>query len=60
MLLLMQDIITLKCLGSIFPILSALSKMLSPVSPHVVYVAWTKLVIIYELVAHSSSTVLIV
>ena len=57
MFLLMKASILLKGPVSLLPSVSALSKLLFCASCHVVCVAWTKVVIIYELVAHYSVTV---
>ena len=52
MLLLMQGRIFLKGTVSILPIVIELTKLLLRTSLHTVYVAWNKVVNIYELVSH--------
>ena len=52
----MKVIIPLKGLVYLFPCVSALSNLLLRVSRHMVYAAWAKVVIIYELVDHYSIT----
>ena len=52
MLLLMQGGILIEYPISILP--SALIKLIFRASRHMVYVSWSKVVIIYEIVAHSS------
>ena len=56
MMLLMQDSIFLEGPVSLFSSLGALSKIILRASLHVVYVAWTKAVVVYDLVAYSSIT----
>ena len=56
MFLPVQVIILLKLLVYLFPIVSGLIKLLLRASRHVVYIVWTQVVILYEIVAHSSIT----
>ena len=56
MLLLTKGSIFLEGPVSLFPSVSALSKFLLRASCHVVYVAWTNVVIIYEFVSNSTIT----
>ena len=60
MLLLMQGSILLGGLVSILPNVSALIKLLLQASRHAVYVDWTKVVFVYELVFHSSISMFLV
>ena len=55
----MQGSIFLEGPIPLFPSISALGELLLRFIRHVVYVAWTKLMIIYELVAQSSITILL-
>ena len=54
MFLLMQGSILLDGQVSIFPNVSSLSNIFLCASHHVVYVAWTQVVVVYEVVVHSS------
>ena len=56
MMLLMQGNIILEGPVSILPSVSALIKLLLRSSCHVVYIAWTQVMIVYEIVADSSIT----
>ena len=56
MLKLMQGIILLEGLVYIFRSVSALENILLRARQHVVYVAWTQVMVVYELVYHFSIT----
>ena len=55
----MQGKIPLKGPVSLFPSVNAFGEILLRTSCHVVYVSWTKVVIIYELISHFYVTVLL-
>ena len=57
MLFLMKGSILLEGTVSLFSRLSALINILLRTSCHVVYVAWTQVIIVYKLVAHFSITI---
>ena len=57
MLLLMKGNIFIEGKFYFLPSVSALRKLLLCAIIHMVYVAWTKVVIIYELLAHYSITI---
>ena len=59
MLLLMQGIIFLKSPVSILPSVCELSKILFGDSCHMIYVDWTELVIMNELISHPPDTMFI-
>ena len=56
-MLLIQGSILLEGPVSLLPSVSALIKLILCASRHVVYVYWNQVVILYELVAHSSITI---
>ena len=60
MFLLMKASILLKGPVSLLPSVSALINILLHASLHVFYGAWTQVVIVYELVAHSYITMFLV
>ena len=59
MLLLIQARIILEVPVSLLPSVSGQVELLLRASRHMVYVAWTQVMVLYELVDHSSTTILI-
>ena len=59
MLLLMQGSIFIDVSVPLFPSASALDELLLRARHHVVYVAWNQVMVVYELVAQSSVTMLL-